>query len=87
MGQTAKRRHLEGKFGLEINREKTRAAEVKPGGGSPDFPGYASRWDRDLRGRSKTYLNVLPSAKALARQREKQRAMGLAGNRLVCAQP
>jgi hypothetical protein len=31
---------LEGKFGLEINREKTRVVEVKPGGGSLDFLGY-----------------------------------------------
>ncbi len=31
---------LEGKFGLAINREKTRVAEVKPGGGSLDFPVY-----------------------------------------------
>ena len=61
----------EGKFGLEINREKTRVVEVKPGGGSLDFLGYAFRWDWDLRGRSKTYLNVLPSAKAVAREREK----------------
>jgi len=38
---------LEGKFGLEINREKTRVVEVKPGGRSLDFPGYVRRWDRD----------------------------------------
>jgi RNA-directed DNA polymerase len=66
---------LEGKFGLEINREKTRVVEVQPGGGSLDFLGYTFRWDRDLRGRSHTYLNVTPSAKALAREREKLRAM------------
>ena len=87
MGQDGQAAGRGGQFGLEINREKTRAAEVKPGGGSPDFPGYASRWDRDLRGRSKSNLNVLPSAKAVAREREKQGPMGLAGNRLVCAQP
>ena len=66
---------LEGKFGLEINREKTRVVEVKPEGGSLDFLGYTFRWDRDLRGRSQKYLNVIPSEKAVAREREKLRAM------------
>lgn len=66
---------LEGKFGLEINREKTRVVEVKPGGGSLDFLGYTFRWDRDLRGRPHKYLNVIPSAKAVEREREKLRAM------------
>ena len=66
---------LEGKFGLEINREKTRVVEVKPGGGSLDFLGHTFRWDRDRSGRSKQYLNVSPSAKAVAREREKLRAM------------
>ena len=66
---------LEGKFGLEINREKTRVLEVRPGRESLDFLGYTFRWDRDLRGRSHKYLNVLPSAKAVAREREKLREM------------
>jgi RNA-directed DNA polymerase len=66
---------LEGKFGLEINREKTRVVAVKPGGESLDFLGYTFRWDRDLKGRSHKYLNVLPSAKALARERDKLRDM------------
>ena len=66
---------LEGKFGLEINREKTRVVEVRPGRESLDFLGYTFRWDRDLRGRSHNYMNVLPSAKAVAREREKLRVM------------
>jgi RNA-directed DNA polymerase len=66
---------LERKFGLEINREKTRVVEGKPGGESLDFLGYTFRWDRDLKGRSHQYLNVLPSKKALARERDKLRAM------------
>jgi RNA-directed DNA polymerase len=49
---------LEGKFGLEINREKTRVVAVAPGGESLDFLGYTFRWDRDLEGRSHKYLNV-----------------------------
>ncbi len=66
---------LEGKFGLEINREKTRVVEVKPGGESLDFLGYTFRWDRDRQGRPHQYLNVMPSAKAVAREREKLKAL------------
>ena len=66
---------LEGKFGLKINREKTRVVEVKRGGESLDFLGYTFRWDRDLQGRPQSYLNVFPSAKAVAREREKLREM------------
>jgi len=65
----------EGKFGLEINREKTRVVAVKPGGESLDCLGYTFRWDRDLTGRSHKYLNVLPPAEALARERDKLREM------------
>jgi RNA-directed DNA polymerase len=66
---------LEGKFGLEINREKTRVVEVKPEGGSLDFLGYTFRWDRDREGRSKKYLNVFPSKKAVAKEREQLRTL------------
>lgn len=37
--------------------------------------GTGTRWDPDLKGRSRKYLNVLPSVKALAREREKLREM------------
>ena len=61
---------LEGKFGLEINREKTRVVDVRKE--SLDFLGYTFRYDRPRQGRrNTTYLNVLPSNKALAREREK----------------
>jgi RNA-directed DNA polymerase len=66
---------LEGKFGLEINREKTRVVEVNRQGGSLDFLSYTFRWDRDLKGRPKKYLNVFPSVKAVKREREKLRVM------------
>lgn len=66
---------LEGKFGLEINRDKTRVVEVKPEGGSLDFLGYTFRWDRDRKGRTKKYLNVFPSAKSVARERERLREL------------
>jgi RNA-directed DNA polymerase len=58
---------LEGKFGLEINRDKTRVVDVKKE--SLDFLGYTFRYDRDLQGRRKKYLNVLPSKQAVARRR------------------
>jgi RNA-directed DNA polymerase len=65
---------LEGKFGLEINREKTRVVDVKEE--SLDFLGYTFRYDRDRKGRrNKTYLNVLPSKKAVARERKELREM------------
>ena len=65
---------LEGKFGLEINREKTRVVDVKKE--SLDFLGYTFRYDRDRKGRrNKTYLNVLPSKKSIARERKKLREM------------
>ena len=66
---------LEGKFGLEINRDKTRVVEVRPQGGSLDFLGYTFRWDRDRKGRPKKYLNVFPSEKSVARERDKLRQM------------
>ena len=63
---------LEGKFGLEINREKTRVVDVRKEG--LDFLGYTFRYDRPRQGaREPTYLNVLPSKQALAREREKLR--------------
>jgi RNA-directed DNA polymerase len=64
---------LEGKFGLTINREKTRVVDVQKE--SLDFLGYTFRYDRDLEGKRKKYLNVFPSQKALAREREQLRQM------------
>jgi RNA-directed DNA polymerase len=65
---------LEGKFGLEINREKTRVVDVRKE--SLDFLGYTFRYDRPRQGgRNTRYLNVLPSKKALAREREKLRTL------------
>jgi len=64
---------LEGRFGLEINRDKTRVVEI--GKESLDFLGYTFRYDRDLKGRRKKYLNVIPSQKALAQERDALRKM------------
>ena len=66
---------LEGKFGLEINRDKTRVVRVTKEGGSLDFLGYTFRWDRDRKGRSHKYLNVFPSVKSVDRARDKLREL------------
>jgi RNA-directed DNA polymerase len=66
-------RTLEGHFRLTINREKTRIVKMRQLGESLTFLGFTLRYDRDLHGREHRYLNVMPSAKALARAREKVR--------------
>jgi RNA-directed DNA polymerase len=66
---------LEGKFQLEINREKTRVVDLREQGASLDFLGYTFRFDRDLKGRDRKYLNVFPSRKAVQREREKLHEM------------
>jgi RNA-directed DNA polymerase len=66
---------LEGKFQLEINREKTRVVDLREKGASLDFLGYTFRYDRDLKGREKRFLNVFPSKKAIQRERVALREM------------
>jgi RNA-directed DNA polymerase len=58
-------------LGLEINRDKTRVVDLRKEKASLDFLGYTFRWDRDLYGSGKRYLNVEPSKKALKRERER----------------
>jgi RNA-directed DNA polymerase len=65
---------LEGWLGLKINRAKTRVVTLGQEQASLDFLGFTVRYDRDRFGRAKRYLNVRPSAKALARERAKLRA-------------
>ena len=66
---------LEGKFQLEINREKTQVVNLREEGASLNFLGYTFRYDRDLQGRDRKYLNVFPSDKAVQREREKLHEM------------
>ena len=49
---------LEGKFQLEMNRDKTRVVDLREKGASLDFLGYTFRYDRDLKGRDRKYLNA-----------------------------
>jgi RNA-directed DNA polymerase len=66
---------LQGRFGLTVNRDKTRTVSLHLNGASLDFLGYTFRYDRDLQGRPKRYLNLCPSNKSLQRERDKLREM------------
>jgi RNA-directed DNA polymerase len=66
---------VENWMGLEINREKTTVVRLKEPGVSLDFLGYTFRYELDKFGRSKRFLNRVPSAKACARERDKLREM------------
>ena len=66
---------LEGRFQLTVNREKTRIVKLHEPGRSLSFLGFTLRYDRDLYGRDRRYLNVFPSRKALARAHERLREL------------
>lgn len=66
---------LEGRMGLTINREKTRVVSLREKGASLDFLGFTFRFDRDLSGGKHRYLNVVPSAKSVARERQRIREL------------
>ena len=61
---------LETWMGLTINREKTLVLDLKQKGASLDFLGFTFRYDLDRFGHAHRYLNVVPSKKSLARERE-----------------
>ena len=66
---------LEGRFKLTVNRQKTRIVKLHQPGTSLNFLGFTLRYDRDLHGRDKRYLNVIPSEKAQAHAREMLREL------------
>jgi len=66
---------LEGWLGLELNREKTRIVRLNEEGATLDFLGYSFRFEDDLKGRGWKYLNLMPSKKALEKEREAIRQM------------
>jgi RNA-directed DNA polymerase len=66
-------RTLEQDLRLTVNRTKTRVVQMHAAGARLDFLGFTLRYDRDLRGRDRRYLNVIPSTRAQARVREKLR--------------
>lgn len=66
---------LEGRFGLTINREKTKVVQLGEIGGAPlDFLGFSLRYERSVLG-TRGYLHVGPSRKSMARIREKLHAL------------
>lgn len=66
---------LEGRFRLTINRKKTRIVNLNEERATLDFLGFTLRFDRDLYGRSRRYLNVFPSRKAIASLHERLQNM------------
>jgi RNA-directed DNA polymerase len=61
---------LEGRFGLTINREKTKIVRLTVPRATLDFLGFTLRYERDLHGRGHRYVRQEPSRKAEARFRE-----------------
>ncbi len=66
---------IEGRFKLQINRDKTQVVDLREEGSHLDFLGYTFRYDRDLLGRDHRYLNCEPSRKAVRRARERVRSL------------
>jgi len=66
---------VEDQLGLCINREKTKVVKLKQEGETLDFLGFTMRYDKDLHGRNRTYLNTFPAKQAVTRHREKLKAV------------
>lgn len=62
-------------FRFTVNRQKTRTVKIREPGASLDFLGYTFRYDRDLQGKARKYLNLCPSDKSMRRERDKLREM------------
>jgi len=60
---------IEAWMGLRINRDKTRVVDLGNGAARLDFLGYSFRYDRDMHGRARRYLNMGVSKQALVRER------------------
>jgi RNA-directed DNA polymerase len=70
---------LERELGLVVNRDKTRIVRMGRAGETLDFLGFTMRYDRDLKGRDRRYLNMFPSDKAVSRLRDKVRKKTASG--------
>jgi len=66
---------IENRMGLRINREKTSVRkildEILDGEERLDFLGYTFRYEDDLKGRQRKYLNLFPSKKSVQRARNR----------------
>ncbi len=56
------------RMGLQLNRTKTRKVDAREE--SFNFLGFTFRYDRDLHGRPRKYLNIFPAAKSEKKLRE-----------------
>ncbi|RPJ07111.1 MAG: group II intron reverse transcriptase/maturase [Spirochaetaceae bacterium] len=75
---------LEERFGLSVNREKTRVVKLRQLREVLTFLGYSFRYEKDLYGSDRKYLNVYPSLKSMARERERLRELT---DRKYCYKP
>ena len=66
---------IETRLGLEINQEKTSVVRLSKKGSTLDFLGYTFRFDRNLYGGRRRYLNQVPSKKSLQKARDKIREL------------
>ena len=67
---------LEGRFGLTINREKTKVVRLgEIGGEGLDFLGFTMRYEHSVMPNMDRYLHVGPSRKAMGRVRTKLREL------------
>jgi RNA-directed DNA polymerase len=62
---------IEGKLGLQINREKTSKKKLDVPPARLDFLGYSFRYDKDLHGRKHRYWNVFPAPKSVSAEKTK----------------
>jgi len=62
---------IEGTLKLTINRDKTKTVKLHEENGTLNFLGYSFRFDRDLHGQDRKYLNMFPSKKAMEKIKEK----------------
>src|ERR1039458_8386226 len=72
---------LEGKFQLEINREKTRVVDLREEGASLNFLGYTFRYDRDQIGNGRVHGVTAGREVPTGDQPGKDAGGGLAGRR------
>jgi RNA-directed DNA polymerase len=64
---------LEGRFGLSINREKTKIVDLETPKGQLDFLGFSMRWTKVRKDPRKKYCSQRPSKKSLNKAREEIR--------------
>jgi RNA-directed DNA polymerase len=70
---------LEREMRLKINKEKTRIVKMNEPKANLNFLGFTLRYQDDLFGRHRKYLNIFPSKKAVETLREKLRAKTRSG--------